>query len=145
MACGTGRHPATRLCLRALEQVLRPGVHVLDVGTGSGILAEAARLLGAGKIGGCDIDAGSVQVASRRAGIHLFAGSADAVRSGWADVIVANLNSFAIEELAVEFRRVQATGGSLILSGFPEWDTPRGFSPRETLREEEWLCWICSL
>jgi ribosomal protein L11 methyltransferase len=143
MACGTGRHPATQLCLRALERVLRSGDTVLDVGTGSGILCEAARLLGAGKIAGCDIDADAIQVARRRLTAPLFIGSVDAVRPEWAGIIVANLNSFAIETLAPEFHRVRMAGGALILSGFPEWDMPQGFDPRETLRHEEWVCWIC--
>ena len=144
MACGTGRHPATQLCLRALERVLRPGDTVLDVGTGSGILCEAARLLGAGKIAGCDIDADAIRIARRRLETPLFVGSVDAVRQAWAGVIVANINSFAIEKLAPEFERVRTAGGSLILSGFPEWDLPQGFHPRETLQQEEWVCWICA-
>ena len=65
------------------------------------------------------------------------------VERGWAGVIVANINSFAIEKLAPEFERVRRAGGALILSGFPEWDLPQGFHPRETLRQEEWVCWIC--
>jgi ribosomal protein L11 methyltransferase len=143
MACGTGRHPATQLCLRALERVLRPGDTVLDVGTGSGILCEAARLLGAGKIAGCDIDADAIQIARRRVGAPLFVGSVHGVRDEWASVIVANINSFTIETLAPEFERARMAGGSLILSGFPEWDQPQGFHPLETLRQEEWVCWIC--
>ena len=143
MACGTGRHPATQLCLRALERTLRPGDTVLDVGTGSGILCEASRLLGAGKIAGCDIDADAIQIARRRLAAPLYVGSADAVRHEWAGVIVANINSFAIENLAPEFERVRLAGGVLILSGFPEWDMPQGFHPRDTLRQEEWVCWIC--
>jgi ribosomal protein L11 methyltransferase len=143
MACGTGRHPATQLCLRALERVLRPGDTVLDVGTGSGILCEAARLLGAGKIAGCDIDAEAIQIARRRLAAPLFVGSVDAVRQEWASVIVANISSFAIEKLAPELERARIAGGTMILSGFPEWDLPQGFHPRETLRQEEWVCWIC--
>jgi ribosomal protein L11 methyltransferase len=46
MACGTGRHPATQLCLEAMERFVRPRSRVVDIGTGSGILARAATLLG---------------------------------------------------------------------------------------------------
>ncbi len=56
MACGTGRHPATQLCLQAIERYVRPGARVLDVGSGSGILSDAARLMGAASVIGCDID-----------------------------------------------------------------------------------------
>src|ERR1700691_2629248 len=56
MACGTGRHPATQLCLQAIERYVKPGAQVLDVGSGSGILSDAARLLGAGVVIACDVD-----------------------------------------------------------------------------------------
>ena len=53
LAFGTGRDTTTQLCLEALEGLIAPGMEVLDVGTGSGILAQAAYLLGAGKVAGC--------------------------------------------------------------------------------------------
>ena len=56
MQCGTGQHPCTQLCLEAMEKVIQPGDSVLDVGSGSGILSIAARLLGAGLVISCDID-----------------------------------------------------------------------------------------
>ncbi len=58
MAFGTGVHETTRLCLEALERYVRPGMDVLDVGTGSGILARAAGLLGARRVYACDIGCG---------------------------------------------------------------------------------------
>src|ERR1035438_7285524 len=63
MAFGTGVHETTRLCIEALEDYLRPGMTVLDVGTGSGILARAAQLLGAGRVIACDIDPVAVEIA----------------------------------------------------------------------------------
>jgi ribosomal protein L11 methyltransferase len=146
MACGTGRHPATQLCLEAMERYVQPGSTVLDVGTGSGILSAAAQLLGAARVFACDIDAGAVAIARRRVTAAFFAGSIDAVASGTADVIVANINSETIERLRPEFERVRRHGGTqstLILSGFPEWDSLQGFAVSETLRREEWVCVVC--
>ena len=134
MACGTGRHPATQLCLEAIERFVKPGDAVLDVGSGSGILSKAARLVGAGTVVSCDIDP---------ALDAMFIGSVEAVRSNWADVIVANIDSSTIEQLAGEFERVRKRASTLIVSGFPEWDRPMGLQPKETLRREEWLCMIC--
>ena len=143
MACGTGRHPATQLCLEALEKHVRPGMSVLDVGTGSGILALAARLLGAGRVIGCDVDRDAAGIARSRIGANLFVGSIDAVRSKSQDLIVGNIDSVVIEMLAPEMERVRVHGSKLILSGFPEWDVPEGFRPVERLQREEWVCLVC--
>src|SRR5260370_22811727 len=56
LACGSGYHEATQLCLEALEEDLRPAMTVLDVGEGSGILSIAAALLGARRVVACDVD-----------------------------------------------------------------------------------------
>ena len=143
MACGTGRHPATQLCLEAMEQYVQPGDRVLDVGAGSGILSAAAALLGAAHVVGCDVDHDAVEIAREGVRLPLFTGSADAVRSQWADVVVANIDSATIERLAPEFARVRKPCSTLILSGFPEGDLPEGFAVKKTLRREEWQCWIC--
>ena len=143
MACGTGRHPATQLCLEALERYVRPGDSVLDIGTGSGILAEAARLLGAGRVVGCDVDAEAIAFTRPRLSVPLFVGSADAVRARSQDLIVANIDAATIEALRPELERVRKSGSTLILSGFPEWDIPADFQPKHTLRRQEWVCLIC--
>ena len=142
-ACGTGRHPATQLCLEALEESIRPDHRVLDVGAGSGILSAAAALLGAGRVIGCDVDYDAIEIARERVHLPLFAGSVDAVRSEWADVIVANIDSATIERIAPELARVRKPDSTLILSGFPEGDLPEGFSARKILLREEWCCLIC--
>ncbi len=143
MACGTGRHPATQLCLQAIERFVRPGARVLDVGSGSGILSDAARLMGAAQVIGCDIDPDAVRIARERVDGPMFVGSADAVRSQWADVVVANIDAATLERIADELGRVRKPGSTLIVSGFPEWDVPEGFSVTEILRLEEWCCMIC--
>jgi len=133
MACGTGWHPCTQLCLEALERVVKPGDEVLDVGSGSGILSDAARLLGAGFVCSCDIDPEAVVA---------FVGSANAVRSHVFDVIVANISAPAIEDLRDDFLRVLRPGGRLIVSGFETGDLPEGFTGFEMLARAGWACLI---
>jgi ribosomal protein L11 methyltransferase len=142
MACGTGRHPATQLCLQAMERYVKPGARVLDVGSGSGILSAAARLLGAGTVIGCDVDSEAVCIARERVPVPMFVGSVDAVRSHWADVIVANIDAATLERIAGQLERVGKRGATLILSGFPEGDMPEGFSGAEILSLGEWRCLI---
>jgi len=143
MACGTGRHPATQLCLQAIEQHVLPGDSVLDVGSGSGILAQAATLIGAGRVIACDSDPQAIGIARENyPSVPFFVGSADAAQSRWADVIIANIDSATIEQLAPELERVRKPDSTLILSGFPAWDTPEGFHPTETLEQDGWLCFV---
>jgi ribosomal protein L11 methylase PrmA len=89
---------------------------------------------------GCDVDHEAVAIARQRVGLPLFTGSAEAIRSGWADVIIANIDSATIEHLAPEFARVRKPRSTLILSGFPQWDVPEGFLARSILKREEWVC-----
>lgn len=142
MACGTGRHPATQLALEAIEEHVRPGDWVADIGTGSGILAAATVLVGAGIVIGCDVDPDAVRIARERLSTPLFIGSADGIRSRWADVIVANIDSATIEQLAGELARIRKPDSKLILTGFPEWDIPEGFEAIEVRQREEWVCLV---
>jgi len=109
--CGTGYHRCTQLCLEAMEKLIRPGDSVLDVGSGSGILSLAARLLGAGRVVSCDVDPDAVGPAC------FFIGSIDAVRSGSFDVVVANINEDVIGSMRPDFERVAQRR---ILSGFQD-------------------------
>jgi ribosomal protein L11 methyltransferase len=113
MAFGTGVHETTQLSMEALEEFVKPGMCVLDVGTGSGILARAARLLGAGKVYACDTDPVAVEIAGEG-----FIGSVDAVAAGSCDLVVANISPEAIVKLAPELARVLRPGGVLLTSGF---------------------------
>ncbi len=113
MAFGTGVHETTRLCIEALEDFLKAGMNVLDVGTGSGILRAAARLLGAGKAYACDVDPVAVSIAG-----DAFVGSVDAVRSGSVDLAIANISPEAIVALAPELIRALRPAGVLLVSGF---------------------------
>jgi ribosomal protein L11 methyltransferase len=109
--CGTGQHPCTQKCLVAMEQHVRPGDRVLDVGSGSGILSIAAQLLGASCVVACDIDLETSRV------VPFFQGSADAVRSRVFDVVVANINEDVIGEMYPDFERIAPVR---ILSGFQD-------------------------
>ena len=113
MAFGTGVHETTRLCLEALEDYVRPGMRVLDVGTGSGILAKAAELLGAEHVYACDIDPIAVEIAGSG-----FIGSVDAVSAASVDLVTANISPEAITALAKDLLRVLRPGGVLLASGF---------------------------
>jgi ribosomal protein L11 methyltransferase len=127
LAFGTGAHETTRLCLEALERHVQSGMTLLDIGTGSGILCEAALKLGALRAVASDTDPSAVAVAKEnfdRAGISVgvFTGSADAVASGVADVVVANISPAWIAELAADWVRILKPGGVGILSGFESID-----------------------
>ena len=113
MAFGTGVHETTQLCLEALEDYIKPGMAVLDVGAGSGILSRAARLLGAARVYSCDIDPVAVAIAAEG-----FIGSVDAVRGQIADLTVANISPEAILQLAPDLLRSLRPGGILLASGF---------------------------
>jgi ribosomal protein L11 methyltransferase len=139
-ACGTGWHPCTQLCLEAMERHLSRGAAVLDVGTGSGILTEAARLLGAGLGIACDIDMDAASIARDRLGGSVFAGSADAARTDVFDVIVANISLPVIREILPELGRASAPGGRLILSGFREDGQLEGVV--ETKERDGWRCLV---
>ncbi len=111
LQCGTGQHPCTRLCLEAMEKIIRPGDSVLDVGSGSGILSLAAKLLGAGRVVACDVDPEAARP------VPFFVGSVDAVRSNSFDVVVANINEDVTGPMLPGLRRVARVR---ILSGFQD-------------------------
>lgn len=128
-AFGTGIHETTQLCLEALEREIRPGMAVVDVGTGSGILAEAAALLGARSVFACDLDADAVAVARRKVEA-VFVGSIDAIRPGCVELAIANISPAAIEEMASELigclsGACVSGGGAVVCSGFETQDVGR--------------------
>lgn len=137
MAFGTGVHETTQLCIEALEDYLQPGMSVLDVGTGSGILAKAATLLGAGSVIACDTDPVAVEIAGQG-----FVGSVDAVSSAAVDLVMANISPEAIMALAPDLLSVRKPGGVLLASGFEahEVDLVRTALPsaREVRHKGKW-------
>lgn len=123
MAFGTGQHASTRGCLVLLEPALRhrPGARVLDLGTGSGILAIAARKLGAGATWAIDTDADACAIAAANAaanGLHdLHIDTALAAAPGPFEVILANLLAGLLVELAPTIAGRLAPGGVAIGAG----------------------------
>ena len=120
MAFGTGAHETTQLCIEALERHVRPGRAVLDVGTGSGILSIAARMLGAARVAACDNDPDALAVA--REHVAAWLGSVDAAVSASADVLVVNIGPAAVVEMAADVKRVLRPGGVALVSGFEQED-----------------------
>jgi ribosomal protein L11 methyltransferase len=160
-AFGTGAHPSTQLCLRALERHLKPGARVLDLGTGSGILAIAAARLGAQSVHGVDIDPGALRVARANVIINEVGDRVQLEQGTLADVLGAREgdNGFTwvmaniLAHVLVDFfeqglPRALAPGGWLVLSGFLRSQTPQlraclAAAELELLAQEAQDDWIC--
>ena len=136
MACGTGYHPCTRLCLEALERHLRPNTQILDVGAGSGILSLAASHLGAHPFA-CDVDSDAIPLCDTPL---KFVGSTSAVRSHSFDAIVANISAITNRELWQDYQRIVRAPGVIILSGFEDFEPPA--TPIDRLEQDGWLSFV---
>jgi ribosomal protein L11 methyltransferase len=153
MAFGTGQHETTRGCLELLEDTVPPGAHVLDVGTGSGILAIAALKLGAARADALDIEPQSVAVARENADRNGVGGRLRAALGSLGDawpfpepptasagLVLANIHARALIALAGDLAAAVRPGGVLILSGIiadREADVLEAFAalgPRPTRR-----------
>jgi ribosomal protein L11 methyltransferase len=165
MAFGTGTHPTSRLCLETLERIftfdaplrnaeITGPPDLLDVGTGSGILAIAAAKLGAGRVIAIDIDPKAINVAilnielNRTGEIVIAATTPLKEVSGSFDVVVANILAEDLVRMAKDLVSKLRTGGFLVLSGIlteKEGFVIKGFADFpldhvDTTREEEWSC-----
>jgi ribosomal protein L11 methyltransferase len=152
MGFGTGHHATTRLCLDALQQVELDGRHVLDVGTGSGVLALAAERLGAARAVGIDVDPDAIQAARENLTLNPDSGRvsfevadlSSAVLPP-ADVVTANLTGALLARAAGRLLGAVRAGGVLILSGLMESERDnvvRAFAPAPVVwerREDEWV------
>lgn len=154
MAFGTGNHPTTQLCLLALQNYVAGGEKVLDVGTGSGILAIAAAKLGAEKVAATEIDRAAAEAARRnveRNGLEdrVTVYQTDTPESGPGefDIAVANITADPIMALAPALARAVRKGGMLIVSGIitsrADEVTSRlrehGFQVVDTTTEDDWV------
>ncbi|MCS7155264.1 MAG: 50S ribosomal protein L11 methyltransferase [Bacteroidota bacterium] len=157
MAFGTGHHASTRLVLRLLARWLRPGARMLDVGTGTGILAIGAIKLGAARAVAVDIDEFACENARENARLNkvedrleVRLGSLEAVSERGFDLITANLTRSAIEELLPELLRRRARRAPMVWSGLLASDEPLLQKTLHTHRltlierqaEQEWVAWV---
>ncbi len=126
MAFGTGLHPSTQLSMIAIEDELKPGESVLDVGIGSGVLATGAALLGASAVDGVDVEPVAVRSARENAErngvgaiVHVELGSVGPGEpfQGEYDLVVANIIARVLIELAPGLTNAVRPGGTLILGG----------------------------
>lgn len=149
---GHGAHPTSRLCLAEVERIVteHPGCGVIDVGCGSGILAVAAAMLGAGWVEACDLDPAACEATetnARRNGVDQVVRvrqvrperAADPLRaverSG--DLIVANIGAAALVEVAPRLLDRLAPGGSVVVSGLLDPAPPEvaaAFAPLRLVR-----------
>ena len=124
LAFGTGTHETTRLCLMLLEDLVKPGARVLDVGCGSGILSVAALLLGAQSAVGVDIDPLAVKTAVQNAQRNGVAGRFTGICGsltdkvdGRFDIIAANIVADVILDLTRDVGKFMAPGAVYLMSG----------------------------
>lgn len=150
MGFGTGHHATTRLCLALLQTVPVAGLRVLDVGTGSGVLAIAAVKLGASAATAMDNDPDALQNARENVARNGASGAIDVVEADLAaasavkaDVLLANVTGAVLQRYAAELRHMMEPGGVAIVSGFSpeELDgvvAALGMALVETRCEGEW-------
>ena len=161
MAFGTGYHPTTNTCLLALEALVRPGTHVLDLGTGSGILAIAAARLGASYVLALDNDPTAVTEARKNFRTYRLLECLRLVRGTLPhrlatdasfDIAVANISAKAVSRSAAHIFQALRLGGKLVASGFmkdrqgevEEALSELGFSKVETHMIEDWSTLVFS-
>lgn len=131
-AFGDGSHPTTRLCAGAVDVMSRRAKRVLDVGTGTGILARIARARGAELIVGTDIDDYALQIARANASLDttmageiVIENAAPDKRGPHFDLVVANILQLPLLSLAPSLIGALAPRGTLLLSGFTSAETPQ--------------------
>jgi ribosomal protein L11 methyltransferase len=149
---GTGHHATTRLCLAALQRLDPAGRSVLDVGTGSAVLAITASRLGAAEVTGIDDDADAIHAAWENlalnpgAAVSLIEGDFRRTALSAADVVLGNLTGGLLVASAEPMRRLVAANGRLILSGFmthEEADVVAAYAAFSVEHRDEEDGWVC--
>ena len=158
LAFGTGGHETTSLCLEALDQLVQGGERVLDIGTGSGILAIAALKLGAASAEGVDIDPVAVRTAGENAALNgvadkltVLVGDLSDKATGQYDLITANIVANAIISLAPALPSLMAPDAVFIASGVIDSRleevcaalTAAGLTVTEVREKRGWECILC--
>ncbi|MCD8390664.1 MAG: 50S ribosomal protein L11 methyltransferase [Firmicutes bacterium] len=164
LSFGTGSHETTRLCIESLEKYVKPGMKILDLGCGSGILSIIALLLGAESADAIDIDPNAVGTArqnARRNGIDdsrytLYAGDILTDKSiqgklGEYDIVLANIVADVIIALSPAAKKYMKDGGVFITSGIIESRTDdvktaldaAGFKTVSERRQKDWVSIVC--
>nr|WP_317399111.1 50S ribosomal protein L11 methyltransferase [uncultured Gemmiger sp.] len=158
MAFGTGTHETTSLCLEVLDERVKSGERMLDIGTGSGILAIAALKLGAAEAEGVDIDPMCVRTAgenAQRNGVQdrfkVLVGDLSDKASGVYNIITANIVASAILSLAPHVPALMADGAVFIASGIIDTRKDEvleglraaGLDPFEVHEKRGWVCIVC--
>ena len=157
MAFGTGLHPTTQMCLVALEESVRPGVEVLDIGTGSGILAITAARLGARHVLAVDNDSVAVKTARDNVAINsvqdtvsVTCGSLAEVHGSY-DLVVVNILAQVIVEMMQDGLATRVSpGGRLIAAGIiTDQESAvvtameqQGFTLAGRQQREDWVCLV---
>lgn len=159
MAFGTGTHETTSLCLETLDGLVNGGERVLDIGTGSGILAIAALKLGAAKAEGVDIDPMCVRTAGENAALNgvtddfkVLIGDLSDQASGKYDIICANIVANAIIQLVPNVPALLAENGVFMASGIIDTRKDEvieavqaaGLALREVKEKNGWVALICT-
>ncbi len=158
LAFGTGGHETTSLCMEALDERVKGGERVLDIGTGSGILAIAALKLGAASAEGVDIDPGAVRTAGENAALNgvadkltVLVGDLSDKASGKYDIITANIVANAIMALAPAVPGLMADDAVFIASGIIDSRKDEviaaleaaGLAVLEVKEKRGWECIVC--
>ena len=153
---GTGHHQSTRLCLVLLQSRRLESRTMIDVGTGSGVLAIVAAKLGAAFVSAIDVDPDAIEnarenIARNGVGHIVEAHVGDLTHSGMpaADLVTANLTGTLLARHAAELGTLVKAGGSLLVAGFTVDEKPlvldafeTAFDPTESAEEDGWWAFV---
>ncbi len=154
MSFGTGEHQTTKLMLQLIDKYIKPGVKVLDVGSGTGILAIAAAKLGASRVIAVDNDEWCFENGTENVGnndmteiVDVRLGEISSVKDSDFDLVVANINKLILKNISGSLKGKVRPGGILLLSGLLEQDeeeikslyTEQGQNILEIIQLNEWI------